>query len=229
MIQGICYGSTTSKNKEMLDFELRNKIKISKLDKIIMLVGAPDGLERHYENALAWGGSIENLFIIDICKETIDTLIEFHHKSLSHKYPTPVFVHSDLNEFLLNKDFGSVGVIDFDGTSGLSEYHLNTVKIADELHSKYLIVVAPSRVQNASILALAKSMPKVLRRVYESVEDQIARKGYAKVSGQVKRLCEPTAVNKFNHHVSSEFGHELIAFESYYGVSPMTLSAFKLH
>lgn len=229
MIQEICYGSTSTLNKEKLDFNLRNKIKIRSSDKIVMLVGAPDGLERHYQNVLAWGGSIENLFIIDICKETIDKLKEFHHSFLSHKYPTPKFIKSDLNEFLEKWEFGKIGVIDFDGTTGLSKYHLNTVSIADSLGCEYLIIVAPSRVQNEEILALAKDLPKVKRRIYETVEDQIARKGYSTVSGQITKWCEPTAVNKFNHHVSSELGHELIAFESYYGVSPMTLSAFKLY
>lgn len=65
MAIGEKYESTSTENKISLDLSLREKIKIEPYQHVIMLVGAPDGLERHYQNVLAWGGSIKNLTIVE--------------------------------------------------------------------------------------------------------------------------------------------------------------------
>jgi hypothetical protein len=224
---GEVYPSTSTKNKIDLDVELRNLIKIEDTQHVIMLVGLPDGLERHYQNVLAWGGTLKNLTIVDISPETIMMLENHHDETLSH-YDRPSFVVSDFNDVLESWDSGQIGVIDFDGTTGIkADYHLRTLIHAERLLADYLIVIGSARKQDPGMIAFGEKLPFVDRKVYVSKEEQEKTRGaYHKSFTKIERTYK-SAHGIFDALIEGR-GHDLIKSKAYQGVSPMVISAIKL-
>lgn len=224
---GEVYPSTSTENKITIDVEIRNLIKIEANKHVIMLVGLPDGLERHYQNVLAWGGTIKNLIIVDISVETIKLLENYHDENLSH-YDRPLFVVSDLNKILETWDRGQIGVIDFDGTTGIqAQYHLRTLLHAERLRADYLIIIASARVQDPGMIAFGEMLPFGERRVYVSKEEQEKTR-----SNYNKSYTQTMYTFKSTHGILEALiegrGHAIIKSQAYKGVSPMVLSAIKL-
>ena len=221
------FSSTSTKNKISIDVELRELIKIDPDKHVIMLVGAPDGLERHYQNVLDWGGSVNNLTIVDISEATIKSLQKFHAENLS-QYGSPSFIVSDLNALLETWDRGSIGVIDFDGTGGIvANYHLRTLLHAERLKADYLIIVASPRIQDDGMITFGSELPLVNRRVYIAKEEQeTSRQRYSKTYTQQKTTFKST--HSILNDLVSGRGHSLVKSQAYKGVSPMVLSVIKL-
>lgn len=224
---GKVYCSTSTKNKVSIDKELRDLIKIEEDKHVIMLVGAADGLELHYQNVLAWGGTIKNLTIVDISKQTIKLLEQHHNAVLSH-YDRPSFVVSDLNNLLESWDYGQIGVIDFDGTTGIkANYHLKTLIHGERLKADYLIFVASARKQDPGMIAFGEKLSFVTRRVYVSKEEQKNTRGCYHSSYTHNQLTLKSTHGILNDLVKGR-GHSLVKTQAYNGVSPMVLSAIKL-
>lgn len=221
------YPSTSTKNKIALDVELRNLIKIEDNRHVIMLVGSPDGLERHYQNVLAWGGTLKKLTIVDRIPETIMMLEKHHDETLSH-YDRPSFVVSDLNDVLESWDNGQIGVIDFDGTTGIkADCHLRTLIHAERLLADYLIVVGSARKQDPGMIAFGENLPFVDRKVYVSKEEQEKNRDvYHKSFTKIERTYK-TAHGIFDSLIEGR-GHNLLKSKAYQGVSPMVISVIKL-
>ena len=224
---GDCFESTSTINKIKIDIQLRKKIKIDSNSAAIMLVGSPDGLERHYENMIGWGGKIENLVIVDICEQTINNLRRFHEDNLN-EYPLPRFVTADLNQFLSEWNGPQIGVIDFDGTTGITKYHLETIEHAERLKAEYLILVSSSRIQDRDILVLGSDAKHEVRRKYVNKAEQLRTRGYYSPSYTILEKVMPRAQKSFEYYAECR-GHETVVSLTYKGVSPMSLSLFKLN
>lgn len=224
---GAVYSSTSTENKISVDVELRNLIKIEADKHVIMLVGAPDGLERHYQNVLSWGGTVKNLTIVDISEHMIRALELYHDQNLCH-YDRPRFVVSDLNEVLASWDRGQIGVIDFDGTTGIkADYHLRTLLHAERLLADYLIIVASARIQDPGMIAFGEKLAFVTRKVYINKEQQEKiRSSYSPSYTQPQYTLQST------HGILNDLvkgrGHSLVKAQAYKGVSPMVISVIKI-
>lgn len=219
--------STSTDNKIGVDLSLRKLIKIKPTDHVVMLVGAPDGLERHYQNVLAWGGSTKNLTIIDVSAKIIHDIEAYHSRYLS-SYESPTFISSDLNDFLKGWNrCNQIGVIDFDGTSGLAPYHFETLLHAERLEAKYLIVVACARIQDFHLKIFGEGLGLVKRKVYVPKEKQLETRGRFDTYYTEPKSAWRTTHDIFNIR-SEGRGHQIVTAFPYYGVSPMVLSLIKI-
>lgn len=176
------YQSTSTFEKIELGKAISKKIKIEKDEWYITMIGSPDSQSRHYDECEAAGGSIDKMVIIDRCRTTLEKNIKEHRDNLSHR-GNPTFICCDVNEFLKTWDnTKKIGVIDFDGTSPASSYHLDLANNAKRLNAKFLIIVTTQRDRMCKVLLeLGKNLPQVWRRSYIRKEQQeVDRNGYYK-------------------------------------------------
>lgn len=223
------FPSTSTPEKIKIDLMIRQTISIPSDKFGIMLVGATDGLERHYHNFISWGGRLKNLIIIDRCESSIQNLIKFHNKFLSH-YEMPTFIVDDLNDYLSRCKFGTIAVIDFDGTDCLSVYVLKTAELAKQLGVEFTIIVHPTRERlNEDFIKLGDFLPDVYR--YKNVDKptQIAQRGYYVPGYKQAGWHRPAGSFILKEVLKKDLGMKRIFFNEYWGRSRMAASVYAIN